>query len=126
MWSDITPSKKKSLAAIEEILSPNNSFKNYRVFLQSTVVAFCPYLGLFLSDLTAIDSGNPDRIGDEVNFVKQELICRVIDQIRSYQSTPYAIEPEEPLYSSLSAFCPMSETQLYAISLWREKRDSKK
>jgi len=123
LWGCISTHHMATLAEIQDILSPNNSFKNYRSLLLSSSGPVCPYLGVFLTDLTFIDSGNPDRIGEgDINFTKQEMIFRIVDQIRSFQSTPYTFTVIQPLFSFLSVLCPLTENQLYACSLWREKR----
>jgi hypothetical protein len=122
MWAAVSASHKNDFQELEELMSPNNSFKNYRAILQTSSLPFIPYLGLFLSDLTAIDSGNPDRIGQNLNFAKYEMIFRVVEQIRWFQGMPYTYSVVQPLYSLLQSYCPLSENQLYAMSLWREKK----
>ena len=44
-----------------------------------------PYVGLYLSDLTFIDEGNPNEINGLINFSKRMLLYEVIQQVQQYQ-----------------------------------------
>ena len=41
--------------------------------------------GMYLTDLTFIEDGNPDKVGHMINFVKRRLYANVIREIQQYQ-----------------------------------------
>jgi son of sevenless-like protein len=43
------------------------------------------FSGVFLSDLTMIEEGNPDLIQDLINFKKRDMIYQVIEKVLRYQ-----------------------------------------
>mgnify|MGYP003644294845 CR=1 FL=1 len=121
-WSLLPPSVLQTLTKFERILSPQNSFKEYRSVMRDCVPPVLPYLGVYLSDLTAIDSGNPDFIRGLVNMEKHELIFDVIEKIRFYQADRFDFPPEPSLQHMLAELCPLPEADLYCLSLFREPR----
>ena len=64
--------------------------------MATTRLPCIPYLGIFLSDLTFIEEGNPDSIVMEgvetINFVKRRKVADVIAKIQTYQ-VPYNFVP---------------------------------
>jgi son of sevenless-like protein len=51
---------KKILADLENLMSPQKSFSNYRNALRACKPPAVPYLGVYLQDLTFIEDGNPE------------------------------------------------------------------
>jgi hypothetical protein len=45
------------------------------------------YSGVYLLDLTYIADGNPNYIGDLINFAKLRLVHMIIREVRQYQNT---------------------------------------
>ena len=86
-----------------------------------------PFLGVFLTDLTMIEDGNPDMITHAVpliNFVKRRKVAEVIGAIQRYQSTPYNFEVVPVIRDYLidASSRAMGESELYDASLVLEPR----
>lgn len=45
--------------------------------------------GVYLTDLTFIEDGNPDRVDGLINWNKNQMTAAVITEIRFYQTPPY-------------------------------------
>eukprot|EP01090_Pellita_catalonica_P015814 TRINITY_DN4362_c0_g1_i1.p1 TRINITY_DN4362_c0_g1~~TRINITY_DN4362_c0_g1_i1.p1 ORF type:complete len:588 (-),score=80.76 TRINITY_DN4362_c0_g1_i1:368-2131(-) len=59
------------LLECETLMKSEGSFSNYRSVLQNADPPCMPYLGVYLTDLTFIDDGNPDYIDGLINFTKR-------------------------------------------------------
>lgn len=75
-----------------------------------------------LSDVMLIDEGNPDYIGDFINFPKLELIYNAVRNIFNHRNIPYNIPKQDVLFNYLMALPAFDEDQLFDISLVREPR----
>jgi hypothetical protein len=74
--------------------------------------------------------GNPDLLGNSINFRKMGLIAVVMKQIRSYQlSLPYEFV-EIPLiqekFAQICKDCPVDDQVLYQLSYEAEPREPRK
>lgn len=49
------------------------------------------FSGVFLSDLTMIEEGNPDLVQDLINFKKRDMIYQVIEKVLRYQQVRFLI-----------------------------------
>ena len=107
---------------LEEMMSSQGSYRNYRGYLGSANPPVIPYMGVHLSDLVFIEDGNPDKLGGLINFEKRRLVCKVITQLQSYQQNAYNLEAVPRIIQVLSK--PINETDdnLYQLSLEREPR----
>jgi len=84
-------------------------------------------LGVYLSDLTFIDEGNPDFVDDAktvINFGKRQLISKIIDEIKRYQNESYLYPCIEPIHSFLVELPMFDNNALYAISMSYEAREN--
>ena len=112
---------------LEETMQPTHSWKKYRSALQSCTTAAVPYLGMYLTDLTFIEDGNPEfntaPDGKQlINFRKQGLLYKVFQEIQVYQTQTYSFAAKEPLATYLRYLPHLSDAVLYDISLKREPR----
>lgn len=58
------------------------------------------YLGLYLTDLTFIEDGNPDFLKSSnklINFSKRMKTADVIREIQQYQNVPYNLNPVQEI-----------------------------
>lgn len=114
---------------LEASMDPSHSWKLYRNTLRSCTGPTVPYLGVYLTDLTFIEDGNPDfqnaTDGTKlINFKKRELVYNVLQEIQIHQAQQYPIEPKEPIASYLRYLPHLGESSLYDISLQREPRNA--
>ena len=111
--------KQKFVALFEGyrlLFSLDNNMKNIREELRRATPPCIPHLGVFLGDLTFVDSGNPSKVGGLINFVKFRRIVGIVEKLHSYQRTKYVICPCESLQAFFRDLNPMTENELYAKS----------
>ena len=84
-----------------------------------------------LQDLTFIEQGNPDYIGELINFEKRVLVSSVLDSVQRYQKVAFKRPPDSerrrgPPAHLVATFIATHERQsdddLYAASLRVEPR----
>jgi len=113
---------------VKEILSNEKSFARYRSELKIANPPCLPYLGVFLTDLTFIDDGNPDYPftkdrTDIINFDKMRKLAGVIEKMLIYQPQPYHFEKVPLIYDHIQNSLPqIEEPQAYEISLQIEPK----
>ena len=73
----------------EALMSVAGSFKNYRAAFVEATPPLVPYMAVPLQDLTFIEQGNPDYIGELINFEKRVLVSSVLDSVQRYQKVAF-------------------------------------
>jgi len=115
-----------------ELMNPSNAFKRLRSAIEDSGPTALPYIGMYLSDLTFMEDGNPDEIIREdgpnqvklINFSKHFMIYRTLDQLRKYQtSAKFDLKRQDPVFTFLFELPVLAEEELYQLSLIREPRD---
>lgn len=107
----------------------SRNYSDYRQLLKQTSLPCLPFLGLYLTDLTFTDDGNPDtrNNGRLINFDKYVKTARIINDLMCYQSR-YALcevlEIQEYLLRSVDERPNKDPQQLYELSLILEPRES--
>ncbi|KNC50624.1 uncharacterized protein AMSG_00785 [Thecamonas trahens ATCC 50062] len=98
-WAALDRKTRDQWDALNELLSRNASYKNMRSHLGLANPPCIPYLGMYLTDLTFIEDGNPDHVDHDgeqlINFSKCWLVAGTITQVRQYQQTKYVPEGDE-------------------------------
>eukprot|EP01112_Ceratiomyxa_fruticulosa_P004994 TRINITY_DN1555_c1_g1_i2.p1 TRINITY_DN1555_c1_g1~~TRINITY_DN1555_c1_g1_i2.p1 ORF type:complete len:1255 (+),score=287.94 TRINITY_DN1555_c1_g1_i2:114-3878(+) len=61
-FKGLSPRDNVRLSQVKLLMSADDNFKAYRESLKTVNSSSVPYLGLFLSDLTFLDDGNPEYI----------------------------------------------------------------
>ncbi|KAL6061251.1 Ras guanine nucleotide exchange factor domain-containing protein [Balamuthia mandrillaris] len=116
--------RKEVFAKVESLMNPERSYFNYREELHRSPTPLMPFLGVYLTDLTFIEDGNPDTLDGLINFNKRVLVNRVIQEIQVYQQTPYTFDVLEPLHSFLYQLPACGDKELYTLSVQREPKGS--
>ncbi|KAJ6249389.1 ras guanine nucleotide exchange factor i-related [Anaeramoeba flamelloides] len=111
---------------LETDLSSEKSYSHYRKLIVQTIPPCIPYFALCLTDLTFLEDGNKDMIGDLINFSKRKLIYDLINDIQKYQPSGYNFHPVHQIVCLLENLPNMDESELYTRSLKVEPRDSKR
>ncbi|RKP06352.1 ras guanine nucleotide exchange factor domain-containing protein [Thamnocephalis sphaerospora] len=103
-WELVPARTNSTLEVLKNRMNPTRNFSTYREGLHSIDPPCVPFLGVYLTDLTFIDDGNPDKLPktDLINFSKYSKCADVISEIQQYQS-----------------FC----SDLYNMSLYIEPRE---
>jgi len=112
----------EELATFERLMSGEKSSKAYRHHIHNANPPLVPYMGVYLSDLTFIEEGNPDKIGHLINFEKCILLFNGIREIMTYQQQPYNIRLIPKIASLLKKLPTKNDKDLYQLSLQREPR----
>jgi len=84
-----------------------------------------PYLGISLTDLTFISDANPDYINDKkrvINFSKMKKIAQIIQQIQTFQQTPFCLEPILFIQDFMMKREILTEQEQYTRSLELEEK----
>lgn len=84
---------------ISNIVSARGQYANYRKTLKQCQPPVIPFLGVYLTDLTFIDLGNPNFLPENgfINFGKHLKSAKIIREIQSYQREPYRFIRVEPI-----------------------------
>eukprot|EP00004_Rigifila_ramosa_P000430 TRINITY_DN1045_c0_g1_i6.p1 TRINITY_DN1045_c0_g1~~TRINITY_DN1045_c0_g1_i6.p1 ORF type:complete len:1041 (+),score=256.98 TRINITY_DN1045_c0_g1_i6:81-3125(+) len=120
-WEELPPKTQKSFEDMRELMSQKGNFSALRDRLRQSDTPCVPYLGVYLTDLTFCDDGNPDYLEENgvslVNVTKMRLISQTLRDIKQYQHTPYSLHPDQQIVAFWLAVQPMSDDDLYAASL---------
>ncbi|KAI0235731.1 hypothetical protein L0F63_005550 [Massospora cicadina] len=127
--TDLVPPKvKATLDHHKQMMESSRNFARYREMLHSLDPPCVPFLGIYLTDLTFNDDGNPDYLPSKphlINFSKQAKTAETIREIQQFQNSPYALdsvaEIQEFILKSLEETADVSV--LYDISLKLEPRE---
>jgi hypothetical protein len=108
------------------LMSPMSNYTKIRTHIHKYTSPPCiPYLGIYLSDLTFIEDGNPDRLPDTnlINFDRRRRIGVTIEEIQQWQQTDYPFK-EVPIIKGylLAQGEYVDENKCYKLSLEREPR----
>ena len=83
---------EKKFEEYKELFRVDKNNRNFRRVLQTTLTPCIPHLGIFLSDLTFTEDGNPDQLLGMINFQKRCKLAERIRWIKQYQQEGYQLE----------------------------------
>ena len=126
-FKELKQQKLETLHSIEQFMSRQQSFKNYREAIAQVSPPCTPYIGLLLTDLTFIDE-NPNNVDNLINWTKRKLIFDAIQKVLQFQDVPYNYLPVHQIQSFLKNQLdkPFQESECYRISLLREPRKAER
>lgn len=110
------------LSELEDVMSMESSFGNYRNALANASPPCIPFIGVYLTDLTFINDGNPDKVGRRINYIKYKYSYSVISTIQAYQTTPYNLVRLDIIEQLMSNSSILTDNEVYALSLKIEPR----
>ncbi|PWN24152.1 ras GEF [Microstroma glucosiphilum] len=116
------------LEGMNKIMQSSKNFADYREMVHRLNPPCVPFLGVYLTDLTFIEDGNPDRLkSDErlINFGKRQKTAEVIREIMIYQATPYnlSVVPGVQRFIMANLISARNDNELYQQSLKLEPRE---
>ncbi|KAJ6240892.1 ras guanine nucleotide exchange factor i-related [Anaeramoeba flamelloides] len=122
--SEVPKNIIKLFLEIKSILKHDQGYKEYRQMLEKKEPPLVPYLGVFLTDITFISTGSPDKVNGLINFAKRKLLYNVVSKIQQYQRVPYNFFPIHQIQVLLKKeFKYKNDKDLFQISLKREPRN---
>lgn len=94
-WDVISPKRREMLKLLQAIVEPSQNNKVLRARLQGHVPPCLPFLGMFLTDLTFVDIGNPATKTNDaglavINFDKHMRTAKIIGELQRFQ-IPYRL-----------------------------------
>ncbi|KAK4238363.1 ras guanine nucleotide exchange factor domain-containing protein [Achaetomium macrosporum] len=106
-WDFVPVKRKEMLKSLQEAVDIRQNFKTLRSKLQNQVTPCLPFLGMYLTDLTFVDVGNPaTKTSDTgltvVNFDKHTRTARIIGELQRFQ-IPYRLAELPDLQAWLTA-----------------------
>eukprot|EP01124_Arcella_intermedia_P031671 TRINITY_DN7215_c0_g3_i1.p1 TRINITY_DN7215_c0_g3~~TRINITY_DN7215_c0_g3_i1.p1 ORF type:complete len:724 (+),score=135.44 TRINITY_DN7215_c0_g3_i1:79-2250(+) len=131
-WAKIEKEKKvfDEYSQLKATLAQDHNYKTYRDVLKEVNPPCLPYLGVFLTDLTFLEDGNPNILplegrNDIINFEKMRKVSVVIQRIVIYQQQPYNFTKVDMIYNYFDSLASktMTEAELYSLSLEVEPRE---
>jgi len=117
---------QQSLRGLERLMNNTGASKEYRNTLTNVNPPAIPYLGVHLTDLTFVEDGNPDYVGNLINFTKRSLLYEVISKIQQYQQLPYNFHPIHQIQSYIKKYPSLEEAELWPVSLEMEPRKAER
>jgi hypothetical protein len=118
---------KKKLISLKELTNTEKNYKAVREYLSTIDPPCIPYLGIFLTDLTFFEEGNPNFVGPRklINFKKRRQTAETIRKIQQYQLKPYNLEPVEFIQKKLKSQRVLDDVTLYECSYYIEPKPGK-
>jgi hypothetical protein len=94
-WDAVPAKRKEMLKSLQAAVDFNQNFKVLRAQLHDQVPPCLPFLGMFLTDLTFVDVGNPaTKTSDTgltvINFDKHTRTAKCIGELQRFQ-IPYRL-----------------------------------
>ncbi|KAH6572987.1 hypothetical protein BASA62_003165 [Batrachochytrium salamandrivorans] len=121
-----------------DLVSPKFQYANYRRALKEMQPPAIPFLGVYLTDLTFIELGEPGFLPDShfVNFDKRRKVYTLIKEIQRYAQVPFSLSALQPIQEFLRKLSErkgtpvgweesplMTEDELYEQSLLVEPKE---
>lgn len=98
-WDVVSPKRREMLKMLQAVVDPGQNHKSLRARLSDQVPPCLPFQGMFLTDLTFVDIGNPatkqlqDADGRDmtvINFDKHTRTAKIIGELQRFQ-IPYRL-----------------------------------
>ena len=122
-WERLTRNKLKGYEEVCILMSTDKSSKNYRNYMHTCNPPLVPHLGLYLTDLTFIEDGNPDYLPNGfVNFTKRKMVGDQLLELLQYQQKRFNLFKIDKMIDFFDTFPLLSENDQYATSLLHEPR----
>ncbi|CAI2171814.1 16221_t:CDS:2, partial [Funneliformis geosporum] len=128
-WETVNAKTIATLDILSKIMNSTKNFAEYREMLHSINPPCVPFFGLYLTDLTFIEDGNPNYLKNSnnklINFSKRMKTAEVIREIQQYQSAPYKLSPVQEVQTFIHFHLRDSSDvkDLYNKSLLLEPRE---
>lgn len=111
-WGDLSQKTKARFEELSQIMDPARNHKVLRDRLELLPPPCLPFVGLYRTDLTFVDQGNPAtkdlRIGDDVisviNIDKHAKTAKIISDLQRFQ-IPYRLSSVDELQTWIQGEC---------------------
>eukprot|EP01137_Pigoraptor_chileana_P018610 Opistho-2@78357 len=128
-WEALPSKTQTQWNDLKSLMSEQGNFSRYRQELHSINPPVIPFLGIYLTDLVMIETGNKSLIKPDktelINFDKRRKIATVIQEIQRYQQTPYHLQEVDFLRQYLLDVQILDTNAMYERSLFLEPREAR-
>lgn len=124
-FENVTAKTRATLEALRKSTDLSRNYAVYRQTLKQCSPPCLPFLGLFLTDLTFTEEGNPNIRGSGlINFDKYYKASRIIVELQRFQ-IPYSLLPVSEIQDYLARQLEATDTtaDMYQRSLMIEPRE---
>ena len=125
-WEGVPQKIRSAFETLSKFMDRENNFMTYRQTLKTASPPCIPFMGLYLTDITFINQGNPDRLGDGrmVNFVKYNRLAGILEEIERLRREPFRIPVNQDIVDFLNSQLRTSRTiqELHELSMTIEPR----
>jgi len=123
-WAGLSQKAKDHFQEFCDLMAPQNNSQALRNAIKNLEPPCVPYLGIYLTDLTFIEEGNPTMKDNNVNWQKCARQAEIIVKIQTYQSQPYCLKRVPEIIEFLRNLNPdMDENAIWERSLAVEPRE---
>ena len=122
-WGTISSTLRKTYEELAKYNERNSRVLRERI--RNANPPCIPFFGMYQTDLTFVEDGNPDLIGPNGNLqncTKRRLTADYIRSIHQYQLQPYVLAPLPFVQDMILSAPVLDETTLYDMSEWLEPR----
>ncbi|KAI0219418.1 hypothetical protein L0F63_000201, partial [Massospora cicadina] len=135
-WKLVPEKHMRTMESLRELTNYARNYQTLRELLRVATTPCLPFLGIYLTDLTFADEGNPTyRTSSQgsapiINFSKYQRIARIIQEIQRFQVPYNLIEVVELqtqfnlLFIDQAQNYNWSERHMYCLSLELEPRQA--
>jgi hypothetical protein len=116
-WAELPAPKRELFDELSTLMSLSSNMKNLSEHLQTISPPAIPYVGLYLGHLTFIDEGNPNKLGELINFGKRRQVTATVFQLCRFQILAYELAELIEVQTYVDKFHRLSEDDAYAVSL---------
>ncbi|KAL2265821.1 hypothetical protein VTJ83DRAFT_6921 [Remersonia thermophila] len=119
-WDLVSVKRKEMLNGLEAVVHVSSNYKALRALLHDRVPPCLPFIGMFLTDLTFVDAGNPSTRTTStgltvINFDKHMRTAKCIAELLRFQ-IPYRLAEVPDLQDLLSAQLEQAQEQEKAVA----------
>ena len=123
----ISRGARETFQELDELVKPEKGHAALRKAMRDAARGpAVPYLGLYLTDLTFIEDGNPDFINEGgqqmVNLGKCHMVGKALTEVRQFQKKSYGLPEHMPTSLFFSALSPPPDDAIFSASLVAEPR----
>uniref|UniRef100_A0A7S3FCM1 Ras-GEF domain-containing protein n=1 Tax=Haptolina ericina TaxID=156174 RepID=A0A7S3FCM1_9EUKA len=131
-WESLEKSSKPSkdlFTELDQLVKPERGHATLRSAMRHAARrGAVPYLGLYLTDLTFIEDGNPDFVSEDgtaerlVNLAKCQMVAKALNEVRGFQQKEYLFQEHTATSLFFSGIWPPPDEEIFAESLRVEPR----
>ena len=106
-----------SFQEFDQLMSSRGNYAEYRRTLQEVQGPCLPYFGIYLTDVTFAEDGNPDFLArGKINFTKRWKMFGVLSDIERFQGREYVLQEVPEIRKFLENVKSIDEDERYGIA----------